>query len=103
MREYSKTLQFERDDLSQKLTDARGDIKVHKLIHLLTALCHPLQDKHYISLQLLREQIARNRVGSSDEGVNSRHFDAHDRQRLVQQLEEAREQVRQPAHQKPLL
>ena len=44
-------------------------------------------------LQLLREQIARNRVGSSDEGVNTRHFDAHDRQRLVQQLEEAREQV----------
>lgn len=30
MREYSKTLQFERDDLSQKLTDARGDIKVRE-------------------------------------------------------------------------
>ena len=37
MREYSKQLQFERDDFSQKLVDARGDIKVS--IVLLLLLC----------------------------------------------------------------
>ena len=45
-------------------------------------------------LQLLREQIARNRVGATDEGMNTRHFPAHERQDLVKQLETSREQVR---------
>ena len=31
MREYNKTLQFERDDFAQKLLDAQGDIKVSML------------------------------------------------------------------------
>ena len=31
MREANKSLQFERDDLKQKLADAQGDIKVLSL------------------------------------------------------------------------
>ena len=42
----------------------------------------------------MREQIARNRVGTTDEGMNQRHFPAHERQDLVNQLEASREQVR---------
>ena len=38
MREYSKQLQFERDDFSQKLVDARGDIKVSIVLMLLLCL-----------------------------------------------------------------
>ena len=43
--------------------------------------------------QLLREQIARQRVGTTDEGMNTRHFPAHEREELVQKLESSREQV----------
>ena len=43
--------------------------------------------------QLLREQIARQRVGTADEGMNMRHFPAHERETLVQELESAGEQV----------
>ncbi|XP_014664106.1 PREDICTED: coiled-coil domain-containing protein 149-like isoform X2 [Priapulus caudatus] len=68
MKEHNKTLQFEVDSLKQKLSDAQGDIK------------------------LLREQIARHRVGTVDEGVNTRHFPAHEREDLVSQLEASREQ-----------
>lgn len=49
--------------------------------------------EHFFIEQLLREQIARQRVGTSDEGVFTRHFPAHERQDLVSQLEGAREQV----------
>ena len=44
--------------------------------------------------QLLREQIARSRVGTTDEGLNTRHFPAHEREDLVKQLETRREEVR---------
>jgi len=37
--------------------------------------------------QLLREQGVRHRVGVTDEGMDTRHFPAHERQDLVQQLE----------------
>ncbi|ELT88423.1 hypothetical protein CAPTEDRAFT_53024, partial [Capitella teleta] len=68
MREVNKSLQFEVDDLKQKLTDAQGDIK------------------------LLREQIARQRVGTTDEGMNTRHFPAHEREELVKKLESSHEE-----------
>ena len=45
-------------------------------------------------LQLLREQIARQRVGTTDEGLSPRHFPAHEREDLVRQLEAAEAQVR---------
>lgn len=70
-REQTKCLQFEVDDLKQKLQDAWGDIK------------------------LLREQIARQRVGTTDEGINTRHFPAHERESLVKQLEDFRVQYTQ--------
>ncbi|XP_064600204.1 coiled-coil domain-containing protein 149-like isoform X2 [Liolophura sinensis] len=70
-KEQSKSLQFEVDDLKQKLQDAQGDIK------------------------LLREQIARQRVGTTDEGMNTRHFPAYEREDLVRQLEASREQYLQ--------
>ncbi len=46
-----------------------------------------------IFFQLLREQIARQRVGTTDEGMNTRHFPAHEREDLVKQLEASTEQV----------
>ncbi|XP_012943085.1 coiled-coil domain-containing protein 149 [Aplysia californica] len=67
-KENNKSLKFEVDDLRQKLQDAEGDIK------------------------LLREQIARSRVGTTDEGLNTRHFPAHEREDLVRQLEASREE-----------
>ncbi|XP_069112073.1 coiled-coil domain-containing protein 149-like [Argopecten irradians] len=70
-REQNKSLQFEVEDLRQKLHDAQGDIK------------------------LLREQIARQRVGTTDEGMNTRHFPAHERENLVQQLEASRDEFTQ--------
>ncbi|XP_045190805.2 GRIP and coiled-coil domain-containing protein 2-like [Mercenaria mercenaria] len=70
-KECSKSLQFEVDDLKQKLQDAQGDIK------------------------LLREQIARSRVGTTDEGMSTRHFPAHEREELVQKLESSNEQYLQ--------
>ena len=47
----------------------------------------------YANFQLLREQIARQRVGTSDEGIDVRHFPAYEREDLVQQLEAVRSQV----------
>ena len=44
-------------------------------------------------LQILRQQIARQRVGDTDEGMNTRHFPAHERHNLVTQLEASQEQV----------
>ncbi|XP_076460985.1 coiled-coil domain-containing protein 149-like [Babylonia areolata] len=70
-REQNKCLQIEVDDLKQKLQDAQGDIK------------------------LLREQIVRSRVGTTDEGMTTRHFPAYEREDLVKQLEAAREQTLQ--------
>lgn len=70
-KEQNKSLQFDVEDLKQKLQDANGDIK------------------------LLREQIARQRVGTSDEGINTRHFPAHEREDLVKQLEASREEINQ--------
>ncbi|CAL1530228.1 unnamed protein product, partial [Lymnaea stagnalis] len=70
-KENNKSLKFEVDDLKQKLLDAEGDIK------------------------LLREQIARSRVGTTDEGLNTRHFPAHEREDLVRQLEASKEEYLQ--------
>ncbi|XP_006822503.1 coiled-coil domain-containing protein 149-B-like, partial [Saccoglossus kowalevskii] len=66
-RAQNKKLQFEAEELRQKMSEAHGDIK------------------------LLRESIARQRVG--DEGVGARHFPAHEREELVKQIEELREQA----------
>ncbi|CAD5113126.1 DgyrCDS2316 [Dimorphilus gyrociliatus] len=63
MKEVNKALQLEADDLKQKLSDSQGDIK------------------------LLREQLGRHRVGTADEGLNTRHFPAYERQQLVKELE----------------
>lgn len=38
MREVNKSLQFEVDDLKQKLSDAQGDIKVWKFTSVLSLL-----------------------------------------------------------------
>lgn len=67
LKEQNKSLIFEVNDLKQKLNDAQGDIK------------------------LLREQIARQRLGSADEGVVIRHFPAYERENLVKQLEAVRQ------------
>lgn len=47
--------------------------------------------KVILFLQLLRMTITKQRLG--DEEVGARHFAAHEREDLVQQLETAREQV----------
>ncbi|XP_048852088.1 LOW QUALITY PROTEIN: coiled-coil domain-containing protein 149-like [Brienomyrus brachyistius] len=65
-REKSKRLAEEVKELSQRLAEAQGDNK------------------------LLRMTIAKQRLG--DEEVGARHFPAHEREDLVQQLERAREQ-----------
>ena len=46
-----------------------------------------------VNYQLLREQIARQRVGTADEGIDVRHFPAYEREDLVHQLESVRSQV----------
>ena len=47
----------------------------------------------YLYVQLLREQIARHRVGTTDEGIDVRHFPAYEKESLVQQLETVHSQV----------
>ncbi|XP_033632756.1 coiled-coil domain-containing protein 149-like [Asterias rubens] len=66
-REQNKKAEAKIADLEQKLLEAQGDIK------------------------LLRENIARQRIG--DDGIGTRHFPAHEREGLVNQLEAAREQL----------
>lgn len=66
-RDQNKRLLEESKELKQRLSEAQGDIK------------------------LLRMTIARQRLG--DEEVGARHFPAHEREDLVQQLETAREQT----------
>ena len=46
------------------------------------------------NVQLLREQIARQRVGTTDEAIDIRNFPAYEREDLVHQLETVRSQVR---------
>ncbi|XP_043083522.1 coiled-coil domain-containing protein 149-B isoform X2 [Puntigrus tetrazona] len=65
-REQNKQLSEEMKELKQRLAEVQGDNK------------------------LLRMTIAKQRLG--DEEVGSRHFPAHEREDLVQQLERAREQ-----------
>ena len=45
-------------------------------------------------VQLLREQIVRQRVGTSEEGMDTRHFPAHEREDLVRQLESTSDKVK---------
>ncbi|XP_064880757.1 coiled-coil domain-containing protein 149-like isoform X2 [Oncorhynchus nerka] len=71
-RERSKQLSEEVKELSQRLAEAQGDNK------------------------LLRMTIARQRLG--DEEVGARHFQAYEREDLVQQLETAREQNQELEH-----
>ncbi|TFK14930.1 DENN domain-containing protein 1A [Platysternon megacephalum] len=52
--------------------------------------------KSWHFLQLLRMTIAKQRLG--DEEVGARHFAAHEREDLVQQLEKAREQIETLEH-----
>ncbi|XP_022096552.1 coiled-coil domain-containing protein 149-like [Acanthaster planci] len=66
-REQNKKAEARIVDLEQNLAEAQGDIK------------------------LLRENIARQRIG--DDGIGTRHFPAHEREELVNQLEAAREQL----------
>ncbi|XP_051993779.1 coiled-coil domain-containing protein 149-B-like isoform X2 [Xyrauchen texanus] len=65
-REQNKELSEQLKELNQRLTEVQGDNK------------------------LLRMTIAKQRLG--DEEVGARHFPAHEREDLVQQLERAREQ-----------
>ncbi|XP_067297395.1 coiled-coil domain-containing protein 149-B isoform X3 [Pseudorasbora parva] len=65
-REQNKQLGDEVKELNQRLAEVQGDNK------------------------LLRMTIAKQRLG--DEEVGTRHFPAHEREDLVQQLEKAREQ-----------
>ncbi|XP_016319529.1 coiled-coil domain-containing protein 149-B isoform X2 [Sinocyclocheilus anshuiensis] len=65
-RERNKQLSEEMKELKQRLAEVQGDNK------------------------LLRMTIAKQRLG--DEEVGTRHFPAHEREDLVQQLERAREQ-----------
>ncbi|XP_067260620.1 coiled-coil domain-containing protein 149-B isoform X7 [Chanodichthys erythropterus] len=65
-REQNKQLGEEVKELNQRLAEVQGDNK------------------------LLRMTIAKQRLG--DEEVGARHFPAHEREDLVQQLEKAREQ-----------
>ncbi|XP_048052698.1 coiled-coil domain-containing protein 149-B isoform X2 [Megalobrama amblycephala] len=65
-REQNKQLGEEVKELNQRLAEVQGDNK------------------------LLRMTIAKQRLG--DEEVGTRHFPAHEREDLVQQLEKAREQ-----------
>ncbi|XP_051983479.1 coiled-coil domain-containing protein 149-B isoform X2 [Xyrauchen texanus] len=65
-REQNKQLSEELKELSQRLTEVQGDNK------------------------LLRMTITKQRLG--DEEVGARHFPAHEREDLVQQLERAQEQ-----------
>ncbi|XP_056622764.1 coiled-coil domain-containing protein 149-B isoform X2 [Triplophysa dalaica] len=65
-REQNKQLYEEMKELNQRLAEVQGDNK------------------------LLRMTIAKQRLG--DEEVGARHFPAHEREDLVQQLERAREQ-----------
>nr|XP_046182257.1 coiled-coil domain-containing protein 149-like isoform X3 [Oncorhynchus gorbuscha] len=71
-RQRSKQLSEEVKELSQRLAEAQGDNK------------------------LLRMTIARQRLG--DEEVGARHFQAYEREDLVQQLEMAREQNEELEH-----
>ncbi|XP_035272800.1 coiled-coil domain-containing protein 149-A-like isoform X2 [Anguilla anguilla] len=71
-RERNKLVSEELKELSQRLAEAQGDNK------------------------LLRMTIAKQRLG--DEEVGARHFPAHEREDLVQQLEKAREQSEELEH-----
>ncbi|XP_036789265.1 coiled-coil domain-containing protein 149 isoform X2 [Oncorhynchus mykiss] len=71
-RERTKQLSEEVKELRQRLAEAQGDNK------------------------LLRMTIARQRLG--DEEVGARHFQAYEREDLVQQLETAREQNEELEH-----
>ncbi|XP_051866307.1 coiled-coil domain-containing protein 149-like isoform X2 [Pristis pectinata] len=71
-RERNKQLTEEIKEIQQRLTEAQGDNK------------------------LLRMTIAKQRLG--DEEVGSRHFPAHEREDLVQQLEKTREQIERLDH-----
>lgn len=71
-RERNKRLGEEIKELQQRLAEVQGDNK------------------------LLRMTIAKQRLG--DEEVGARHFAAHEREDLVQQLEKAREQIENLEH-----
>ncbi|XP_078534511.1 coiled-coil domain-containing protein 149 isoform X2 [Lissotriton helveticus] len=71
-RERNKRLVEEIKELQQRLAEVQGDNK------------------------LLRMTIAKQRLG--DEEVGARHFAAHEREDLVQQLEKAREQIENLEH-----
>ncbi|XP_043549761.1 coiled-coil domain-containing protein 149-A isoform X2 [Chiloscyllium plagiosum] len=71
-RERNKQLTEEIKELQQRLTEAQGDNK------------------------LLRMTIAKQRLG--DEEVGARHFPAHEREDLVQQLEKTHEQIERLDH-----
>ncbi|CAL8328885.1 unnamed protein product [Merluccius merluccius] len=76
-RESNKQLSEEVKEVTQRLVEAQGDNK------------------------LLRMTITRQRLG--DEEVGVRHFPAHEREDLVQQLERAREQLERAREQNELL
>ncbi|KAJ8247438.1 hypothetical protein GJAV_G00246400, partial [Gymnothorax javanicus] len=71
-RERNKQVTEELKEATQRLAEAQGDNK------------------------LLRMTIAKQRLG--DEEVGARHFPAHEREDLVQQLEKAREQNEELEH-----
>lgn len=66
-----------------------------KVKHVILSLCSLsyLHCNRNVLFQLLREQIVRSRVGTTDEGINTRHFPAYERENLVKQLEASTEKV----------
>lgn len=125
-REHNKQLSEELKELKQRLAEVHGDNKVRAPLQtrVMTFLCMTqscldvckvkcvvthlwgLKDfdhgPYYVDIcsvsipQLLRMTIAKQRLG--DEEVGTRHFPAHEREDLVQQLERAREQVHCSQH-----
>lgn len=103
-REQNKQLGEEVKELNQRLAEVQGDNKVRALHTQVRSFLCTTQSyadvckvKRVVAClclfitQLLRMTIAKQRLG--DEEVGARHFPAHEREDLVQQLEKAREQV----------
>ncbi len=100
-KERAKQLAEEVKELTQRLGEAQGDNKVTLTrFNPTPPSVNPVHDqmcsREAVNLtrsspQLLRMTITRQRLG--DEEVGARHFPAHEREDLVQQLERAGLQV----------
>nr|XP_042711348.1 coiled-coil domain-containing protein 149 isoform X4 [Chrysemys picta bellii] len=82
--------------LSKELDTCQQERDQYKLMANQLRERHQSLKKKYRELILLRMTIAKQRLG--DEEVGARHFAAHEREDLVQQLEKAREQIETLEH-----